>query len=43
VIVPNYKVDLAVPGNPPKADREELDYFLRPSRLVPTPKSRHLA
>jgi transglutaminase-like putative cysteine protease len=31
-----YAVDLDAPGKAPEPDRAELDYFLRPSRLVPT-------
>lgn len=32
----DYIVDLSKPGNMPKASRVELDYFLRPSRLLPS-------
>ncbi|HTC90394.1 MAG TPA: transglutaminase-like domain-containing protein [Bryobacteraceae bacterium] len=32
----NYAVDLSVPGKAPKADRAELEYFLRPTKLLPT-------
>jgi transglutaminase-like putative cysteine protease len=32
----NYAVDLSQPGRAPKANRNELEYFLQPSRLVPT-------
>ena len=32
----NYAVDLAPPGKAPKADKAELDYYLQPSKLVPT-------
>lgn len=32
----NYTVDLSRPGHQPKADRAELDYFLRPTKLLPT-------
>jgi transglutaminase-like putative cysteine protease len=32
----NNAVDLSAPGKAPKADRAELDNFLRPSKLIPT-------
>jgi transglutaminase-like putative cysteine protease len=32
----NYAVDLAVPGNAPKASRAELEHFRRPTKLLPT-------
>ena len=32
----NYAVDLSTPGKTPKADRTELDHFLRPTKLLPT-------
>jgi transglutaminase-like putative cysteine protease len=32
----NYTVDLSAPGKAPKADRAELDYFRRPTKLLPT-------
>jgi len=32
----NAAVDLSVPGKAPKADRAELDNFLRPTKLIPT-------
>lgn len=32
----NYTVDLSSPGTPPPVSNAELDYFLRPSRYVPT-------
>ncbi len=32
----NYAVDLSQPGHAPKKDRRELEYFLRPTKLVPT-------
>jgi len=32
----NYAVDLSVPGHPPKANRAELEHFLRPTKLMPT-------
>jgi len=32
----NAAVDLSVPGKVPKADRAELDNFLRPTKLIPT-------
>ena len=36
VALKNYAVDLSQPGKAPKADRHELDYFLRPTKFVPT-------
>jgi transglutaminase-like putative cysteine protease len=36
VATKNYQVDLSVPGNPPKADRAELEHFLRATKLLPT-------
>jgi len=32
----DYAVDLAAHGKPPKADRAELEHFLRPTKLLPT-------
>ncbi|MGA2712996.1 MAG: transglutaminase-like domain-containing protein [Bryobacteraceae bacterium] len=32
----NYVVDLSAPGKPPKTDRKELEYFTRPTKLLPT-------
>ena len=32
----NYVVDLSMPGKPPKTDRAELEYFRRPTKLLPT-------
>ena len=32
----NYAVDLATSGRAPKAERSELEYFLRPTKLLPT-------
>ena len=32
----NYAVDLSTPGKPPKANRAELEHFLRPTKLLPT-------
>jgi transglutaminase-like putative cysteine protease len=32
----NYAVDLSAPGRAPRADRAELENFLRPTRLLPT-------
>ena len=32
----NNAVDLSAPGKAPKADRAELDNFLRPTKLIPT-------
>jgi transglutaminase-like putative cysteine protease len=36
VATKNYAVDLSVPGQAPKADRAELEHFLRPTKLLPT-------
>jgi transglutaminase-like putative cysteine protease len=36
VATKNVAVDLAAPGKAPKADRTELEHFLRPTNLVPT-------
>ena len=36
VSLKNYAVDLSVPGRAPHVSKEELDYFLQPSRYVPT-------
>ena len=36
VALKDYKVDLTAPGHAPRADRSELDFFLRPTKLVPT-------
>lgn len=36
VATKNYKVDLSKPGSAPKASPAELEYFLRPTKLVPT-------
>jgi len=36
VATKDYAVDLSTPGKAPKADRAELEYFLRPTRLLPT-------
>src|ERR1035441_3528344 len=36
VATQNYAVDLNAPGKAPTAVRAELDYFLRPTRLLPT-------
>ncbi len=36
VATKNYVVDLSGPGNAPKADREELEYFRRPTKMLPT-------
>lgn len=36
VATKNYGVDLSAPGNAPNADRSELDYFRRPTKLLPT-------
>ena len=36
VSLKNYVVDLSVPGKAPRVSKEELDYFLQPSRYVPT-------
>jgi transglutaminase-like putative cysteine protease len=32
----NYAVNLSTPGRAPKEDRAELQYFLRPTKLLPT-------
>jgi transglutaminase-like putative cysteine protease len=32
----NAVVDLSAPGNAPKADRADLEHFLRPTKLLPT-------
>jgi transglutaminase-like putative cysteine protease len=32
----NYAVDLSTPGSQPKANRAELEHFLRPTKLIPT-------
>jgi len=32
----NYTVDLSKPSKPAKVNRSELDYFLRPTKLIPT-------
>jgi transglutaminase-like putative cysteine protease len=32
----NYAVDLATSGSTPKAEQSELEYFLRPTKLLPT-------
>ncbi len=32
----NYAVDLSTPGKAPKADRAELEYFRRPTKMLPT-------
>jgi transglutaminase-like putative cysteine protease len=36
VSLKNYAVDLSVPGRAPHVSKEELDYFLQPTRYVPT-------
>ena len=36
VSLKNYAVDLSAPGRAPHVSKEELDYFLQPSRYVPT-------
>ncbi len=36
VATKNYAVDLSVPGKPPKTGRAELEYFRRPTKLLPT-------
>jgi transglutaminase-like putative cysteine protease len=36
VATKNYAVNLSAPGNAPKADRAELEHFLRPTKLLPT-------
>jgi transglutaminase-like putative cysteine protease len=35
VALRNYTVDLSAPGQKPKADRAELEHFLRPTKLIP--------
>jgi transglutaminase-like putative cysteine protease len=32
----NYAVDLSKPGTPPKVNQAELEYFRRPSKLIPS-------
>ena len=36
VSLKNYSVDLSAPGKPPHVSKDELDYFLQPSKYVPT-------
>jgi transglutaminase-like putative cysteine protease len=36
VSLKNYAVDLSAPGRAPHVSKEELDYFLQPSRYIPT-------
>jgi transglutaminase-like putative cysteine protease len=36
VSLKNYAVDLSVPSRAPHVSKEELDYFLQPSRYIPT-------
>jgi transglutaminase-like putative cysteine protease len=36
VATKNYKADFSTPGKAPKADRAELEHFLRPTKLLPT-------
>ena len=36
VSLKNYAVDLSTPSRAPRASKEELDYFLQPTRYVPT-------
>ncbi len=36
VATKNYAVDLSRPGNAPQTDRAELEYFSRPTKLLPT-------
>lgn len=36
VATKDYAVDLSSPGKAPKADRAELEHFLRPTKLLPT-------
>jgi transglutaminase-like putative cysteine protease len=36
VSLKNYTVDLSAPGRAPHVSKEELDYFLQPSKYVPT-------
>src|ERR1019366_116770 len=32
----DFAIDLSVPGRAPRADRNELQHFLRPTKLMPT-------
>jgi len=36
VATKNYVVDLSMPGKTSKADRAELEYFRRPTKMLPT-------
>jgi transglutaminase-like putative cysteine protease len=36
VATKNYVIDLSAPGKAPKADRAELEYFRRPTKMLPT-------
>jgi transglutaminase-like putative cysteine protease len=36
VATKNYMVDVSVPGRAPKVDRAELEYFCRPTKMLPT-------
>jgi transglutaminase-like putative cysteine protease len=36
VATKNYAVDFSAPGKAPKADRAELEHFLRPTKFLPT-------
>jgi transglutaminase-like putative cysteine protease len=36
IAIRNYAVDLSAPSKAPRADREELEHFLRPTKLLPT-------
>lgn len=36
VATKNYVIDLSMPGKAPKADRAELEYFRRPTKMLPT-------
>jgi transglutaminase-like putative cysteine protease len=36
VATKNYVVDLSAPGKAPKEDRAQLEYFLQPTKLLPT-------
>jgi transglutaminase-like putative cysteine protease len=36
VATKNYTIDLSMPGKASKADRAELEHFLRPTKLLPT-------
>ena len=36
VATKNYVIDLSVPGKAPKTDRAELEYFKRPTKMLPT-------